>query len=95
MFERLCSNMQQSQLKLDSNIEKSIQVLYRKFSQSNTNVVVTFLSVQKQRDGYNCGLVVVAFAVKIFDGKSPIDAVLHVPQLCNHFVYSLENGALI
>ena len=43
--------------------------------------MVNFLAVQKQQAGCNCGLFAVAFAAKILDGESPIDAVFHVPQL--------------
>ena len=57
------------------------QALYRNFSRHNANVMVNFLAVQKQQAGRNCGLFAVAFAAKILDGESPIDAVFHVPQL--------------
>ena len=56
--------------------------------------MATFLSVQKQQDSHNCGLFAVAFAAEILDGKLPIDAVFHVPQLYNHLIYSLESEAL-
>ena len=64
------------------------------FSRDNANVMVTFLPVQKQQDFHNWGLFAVAFAAEIFHGKSPIDAVFHVPQLRNHLIYSLKSGAL-
>ena len=35
-----------------------------------------------------------AFATEILGGKSPIDAVFHVPQLRNHLISCLESGAL-
>ena len=60
----------------------------------NANVMVTFLSIQKQQDGLNYGLFAVAFAAEIIDYKSTKDAVFHVPQLRNHLIYCLESGAL-
>ena len=53
-----------------------------------------FLPVQKQRDGHSFGIFAVGFASKIFDGKSPTDAVFHIPQLCNDLIYCLERRAL-
>ena len=55
--------------------KKSIQTLYRNFTRNNANVTVTFLLVQKQQDGHNCGIFAVEFAAEILDGKSPIDTV--------------------
>ena len=46
--------------------------------------MVTFLPAQKQQDGHNCGIFEVALAAKILDGKSSIDAALHVLQLRDH-----------
>ena len=57
-------------------------------------MMVTFSPVQKQLDDHNCGLFAVAFATKIVDGKSPINAVFHVPKLSSHLIYCLYNGAL-
>ena len=52
------------------------------------------MPVQKQRDGHSFGIFAVGFASKIFDGKSPTDAVFHIPQLCNDLIYCLERRAL-
>ena len=56
--------------------------------------MVTFLLVQKQQDGHNCGLFAVAFAAKIFDDKSSIDTAFQVSQLRSHLIYYLEGGTL-
>ena len=55
---------------------------------------LTFLSVQKQPDGHNCGLFAVAFAAEILAGKSPIEAVFDVAQMRDHLIFCLEQGAL-
>ena len=69
---------------------KFIQVLYRNFSRDSAKVMVAFLPVQKQQDGRNCVLFAMVFAAKILDGKLPIDAVFHDPQLRNHLIYYLH-----
>ena len=75
---------------------KSIQFLYKNVGQKNDsgNVRVTFLPVQKQPDGHNCGLFAVAFATEILAGKSPIEAVFDVAQMRDHLIFCLEEGAL-
>ena len=75
---------------------KSIQSLYKNVGQKNDsgNVRVTFLPVQKQPDGHNCGLFAVAFAAEILAGKSPIEAVFDVAQMRDHLIFCLEQGAL-
>ena len=57
-----------------------MQALHKSVSRDNANVVVTFFPVQKQQqDDHNCAFFffVVAFSAKVFDGKSPIEAVFH------------------
>ena len=83
---QLCDNLNST---LTQASKKSIQALYRNFTRDNPNVMVTFLLVQKQQDTHNYGLFTVAFAAEILDGKSPIDAVFHVPQLLNHLLNCL------
>ena len=100
-FQSFCSNSRvqvcdslNSTLTLTSR--KSIQSLYKNVGQKNDsgNVRVTFLPVQKQPDGYNCGLFTVAFAVEILAGKSPIEALFDVAQMRDHLIFCLEQGAL-
>ena len=79
---------------LTQTLKTSSQALYRHFSPDNANVMVTFLSVQKQQDHHNYDLFPVAFAAETLDSKSPIDTVFHVPQPRNHLAYCLECGAL-
>ena len=81
-------------LTLTQTLKKSIQVLYRNFSGDNANVTVTFLSAQKHKNGHNCGLLAVVFPAEILDGKSRIDAIFYVPQLCNRRIYCLGKEAL-
>ena len=58
--------------------KKSMQALHKSVSRDNANVVVTFFPLQKQQDDHNCVFFfVVAFSAKVFDGKSPIEAVFH------------------
>ena len=75
---------------------KSIQSLYKNVGQKHDsgNVRVTFLPVQKQPDGHNCGLFAVAFAAEILAGKSPIEAVFDEAQMRDHLIFCLEEGAL-
>ena len=66
-------------------------------------MMVTFLPFQGQRDGHNCAGFAVAFAAKIFGGKSPIGAVFHVHRLLSRRIYCLggkvggggDSGALV
>ena len=58
--------------------------MYRNVPCDNADGMVTFLPAQKQQDGHNCGIFEVALAAKILDGKSSIDAALHVLQLRDH-----------
>ena len=44
----------------------------------------TFLTVQKQRDGFNCDVFAIAFAAEILDGCSPMDAVFDVGRHAFH-----------
>ena len=74
----------------------SIQSLYKNVGQKNDsgNARLTFLPVQKQPDGHNCGLFAVAFAAEILAGKSPIEGVFDVAQMRDHLIFCLEQGAL-
>ena len=41
----------------------------------------TFLPVQKQPDGFNCGVFAIVFAAENLDGCSPMDAVFDVGRM--------------
>ena len=53
-------------------------------------LVVSFLPVQWQYDGYNCGLFAIAFAAEILDGASPINATFDVKEVRPHLICCLE-----
>ena len=55
---------------------------------------MTFLPVQKQSDGYNCGPFAIAYAAEVLDGKSPIDARFDVSKMRDHVMLCLENKVL-
>ena len=55
---------------------------------------MTFLPVQKQPDGYNCGPFAIAYAAEVLDGNSPIDAKFDVLQMHAHVMLCLENQVL-
>ena len=46
--------------------------------------IVSFLPVQKQNDGYNCGPFAIAFAAEILDGKTPMEARFDVERMRGH-----------
>ena len=55
----------------------------------NGKVEVTFLLVDKQTDGFNCGLFALGYASILLDGKSPVDARFVVNEMRNHFMKCL------
>ena len=55
---------------------------------------ITFLPVQKQPDGYNCGPFAIAYAAELLAGNSPSDAHFDVQQMRAHFILCLENRDL-
>ena len=57
--------------------------------------VVSILPVQKQRNGWNCGLFPVAFAAEILGGTSPMEANLDVDRMRAHLLQCLEQEKLV
>jgi len=57
-------------------------------------VTPTFLPVQKQPDGYNCGPFAIAYAAEILDGYSPMEAIFNVKKMCSHLKLCLEQQKL-
>ena len=53
--------------------------------------IISFSSVQKQIDGYNCG----PFLAEILDGKSPVEVHFDVERMRGHLIDCLENTFLI
>ena len=71
--------------------QKCVNALYRKCKEGREKLIVSFLPVQRQNYGHNCGLFAIAFAAEILDGASPIDAVSDVKEMRQHLICCLEN----
>ena len=56
----------------------------KKFYQTS---VVSLLPVQKERNGWNCGLFSVAFAAEILGGTSPMEANLYADRMRAHWFF--------
>ena len=58
----------------------------------NGKFEVTFLSVDKQIDGFNCRIFALDYASILLDGKSPVDARFVVNETRNHFMKCLTDA---
>ena len=67
---------------------KSIRLLCKHYFAGDE--VISFLPVQRQSDGYNCGIFAIAFAAEILDGKSPSEAIFSVDEMRGHLISCLE-----
>ena len=74
--------------------EKCVHALYKNFVNDSGKLIVSFLPVQKQPDGYNCGPFAIAFAAEILDGKSPMEAHFDVTKMRRHLITCLKNQRL-
>ena len=63
---------------LTRSSRKSIRSLYKHYVADGGEQIVTFLPVQKQPDGHNCGPFAIIYAAEILDGCSPSEAVFDV-----------------
>ena len=77
---------------LTRSSRKAIRSLYKHYFSGDE--VMSFLPVQRQPDGYNCGLFAIAFAVEILDGKSPSEAKFSVDEIREHLISCLETQKL-
>ena len=77
---------------LTRSSRKAIRSLYMHYFSGDE--VISFLPVQRQPDGYNCGLFAIAFAAEILDGKSPSQAIFSVDEMCGHLISCLETQKL-
>ena len=59
-----------------------------------SNIKVTFLPVDNQTNGFNCGLFPLGCARILLVGKSPVDARFVVDEMCNHFMKCLKAAHL-
>ena len=72
---QICDSLKSS---LNRCSKKSIYSLYKHVVGEYDKVNPTFLPVQKQPDGFNCGGFAIAFTAEVLDGCSPMDAVFDV-----------------
>ena len=77
---------------LTRSSRKAIRSLYKHYFSGDE--VISFLPVQRQPDGYNCGLFAIAFAAEILDGKSPSEAIFSVDEMRGHLISCLETQKL-
>ena len=83
----VCDSLRSS---LTRSSRKSIRSLYKHYVADGGEQIVTFLSVQKQPDGHNCGLFAIAYLAEILDGRSPSEAVFDVNKMSEHLITCLE-----
>lgn len=79
---------------LTQSSKKSIQSLYKHFVANDGKLLITFLPVQKQPDGHNCGPFAIAYAAEILEGNSPTEAIFSVQEMRGHLIKCLENQKL-
>ena len=73
----------------------SIRSLYKHYV-PNDGQRITMLPVQKQPDGFNCGLFAIAFAAELLDGHSPSEiSQFDVAKMRNHLILCLEQKNLL
>ena len=72
---------------LTHSSRKSIRSLYKHYVADGGEQIVTFLHVQKQPDGHNCGPFAIA---EILDGRSPSEALFDVNKMREHLITCLE-----
>ena len=80
--------------KLSRKSMKCIKSLFKHCVDNLGKPLVTFLPVQKQLDGYNCGPFAIAYAAEMLDGKSPMQARFDVRKMRRHVMTCLEAQAL-
>ena len=84
---QVCDSLRSS---LTRSSRKSIRSLYKHYVADGGEQIVTFLPVQKQPDGHNCGPFAIDYAAEILDGRSPSKAVFDVNKMCEHLITCLE-----
>ena len=87
---QICNSLRSS---LTPSSKKSIRLLYKNYV-PNGGERMTFLPVQKQPDGYNCGAFVIAYAAELLDGQCRSDAVFDGNEMREHLITCLENQIL-
>ena len=74
--------------------KRCLKALYKPLLDDNRKLVVTLLPVNKQNDGFNCGLYAIAFAADIINGLFPMDSQYDVSKMRQHLIKCLENERL-
>ena len=75
-------------------LRSNLSNLHKSAVGKNGKLQVTFLPVEKQTDGHNCGVYAIAFAAEILAGLSPIDSRFAVTRMRYHLIKCLENEKL-
>ena len=79
-----------------SNVTKRcLKALYEPLLDDNGKLSATFLHVQKQNDGFNCGVYAIAFAADFLHVVSPMESQYDVDRMRAHFIECLENEQLV
>ena len=78
---------------LTSVSKKCLKSTFQPFVK-NGKLEVTFLPVDKQTDGFNCGLFALGYASILLDGKSPVDARFVVNEMRSNFIKCLKDAHL-
>ena len=86
---QICDSLKPSLSRVN---RKCVHALYKNCVKE---FIVSFLPVQKQTDGHNCGSFAIAFEAEIVDGKSPMEACFDVERMRGHLINCLENKFLI
>ena len=76
------------------SLSRLCTILYKNCVDDRGKLLTTFLPVQQQRDGYNCGLFSNSFASEVLEAQSPIDAHFDVTKMREHLILCLENQHL-
>ena len=77
---------------INRETQRSMKALYGLFLDIRGKMRVTFLPVQRQDGGSNCGAFAIAF--EILDGKSPMSAHFDVGAMRLHLIKCLETKEL-
>lgn len=75
--------------------KRCLKALYKPLLDDNGKLHVTMLPVEKQSDGFNCGVYAIAYAADILHGVSPMESQYDVDQMRAHFIDCLENEQLL
>ena len=67
-----------------------LKPLYKSEVEKNRKLSVTIVPVQKQSDGYNCGLLAITFATDVLNELFPVDSCFYVSLMRRHLRIYLE-----